>query len=92
MGMKKEMEWIFMMHLNDYGLYSRGFRRIASYECFKKGCKKFNIVCYTNGTEYLVRTFETGSHAWDNIFTDKAKANANVDSHFKRYTFHKRTY
>lgn len=81
-----------MMHLNDYGLHMRGFRRVASYECFKKGYKKFNIICYTNGTEYLVRTFESNGHAWDNIFTDKNKANADVAEHFKRYTFHKRIY
>lgn len=58
----------------------------------KRVFKKFNIVCYTNGTEYLVRTFETRGHAWDNIFTDKDKANADVVSRLRRYTFHKRLY
>jgi hypothetical protein len=68
----------------------KGFRQVASYECFKKGQRKQNIECFTNGTEYLVRHYQTGKTAWDSFFTDKDSANALVLKIFNQYSFHKR--
>ena len=80
-----------MMHLNRYGLQSKGYRMVASYTCITKGQKALNIECYTNSKEYLVRQWKTGEHAWDIVYTDKNAANAKVISLRKQYNWYKRT-
>ena len=81
-----------MMHLNSYGLWMNGFKLVASYTCITKGKKALHIDCYTNGNEYLVRTFETGRTAWDSLYTNKEEANASVSRLFKLYSFHKKNF
>lgn len=80
------------LHLNRYGLMQEGFRLIASYECFKKGQRKRNIDCYSNGSDFLVRQYESGRRAWDNLYSDKTDANAKVKQIFNSYSFHKKVY
>lgn len=71
-----------MMHMNTIGLISVGFKMVAKYVCFSKGEKAFYIECYKkeneNETIYLVRQFNSGGHAWDNVYNDKEKANDRV--------------
>lgn len=81
---------ISMMHMNTMGLISIGFKMVAKYVCITKGEKAWYIECYTNGTEYLVRQFKSGGHAWDLIYTDKNKANAKVVSVRNQYSFYKK--
>lgn len=80
------------MHLNSYGLCVRGFKLVAAYQCFKKGEKRYNIDCYSNGKQYLVRDFESGRKCWDELFDNKDEANNYVVSLWKNYTFHKRIF
>ena len=81
-----------MMHMNTYGLMMNGFRMVASYEAFTKGQRKLNVECYTNGTEYLVRSFFSGKTAWDDIFTDKDEANRKVKYLLNLRDWHKRIF
>ena len=81
-----------MMHMNTMGLISIGFKMVAKYVCFSKGEKAFYIECYKkeneNDTEYLVRQFNSGGHAWDNVYEDKEEANRRVlylRSHYNGY-------
>lgn len=79
-----------MMHLNAIGLASIGFKLVASYRCITKGEKALNIECYTDGKQYIVRSFRTGEHAWDNAYDSAKQANAKVKQLWSMYSFHKR--
>lgn len=81
-----------MIHLNTYGLLANGFQLVAIYECFTKGERKLNIECYTNGGEYLVRSYYSGRRAWDNVYDNKDDANAKVKELFKLRAWHKRVF
>lgn len=80
------------MHLNTHGLQQRGFHLVACYEAFTKGQKKLIVECYKNDGEFLVRNYSKGEHAWDNIYTDKNKANAEVNRLLGLRAWHRRTY
>ena len=78
------------LHLNSYGLNQKGFRLVASYVSYEKGRRALNIECYSNGTEYLIRTWFTGKSAWDNIYTDKNVANKRINELIHTYSCYKR--
>ena len=87
------------LHLNTMGLYSRGFRRVASYTCFKKlgwneTRKKFNWLvadydCYVSETQYLVRRINSKGYVWDEVFDTKEAANAHMKRILANYDSHK---
>ena len=80
------------MHLNGLGLSQNGFKLVASYKCFSKGERMLNIDCYSDGACYLVRNFLSGGRAWDNVYSDKDKANARVKELMSIRKWHKRVF
>ena len=79
-----------IIHYSRLGLIQHGFREVAAYECFKKGHRKLNIQCWTNGNVYLVRDFYSHGRAFDMVYDNKDEANAAVIRLWSRYAFHKR--
>lgn len=78
------------LHKSRFGLMQDGFREVAAYECFEKGRRQLNIQCWYNGKYYLVRNFISGRTAWDDVYTDKDKANARVVELWGSRKYHKK--
>lgn len=89
------------LHLNSYGLQSRGFKMVAAYNCFRKDYyddqakrqryERMTIECWKSDKEFLVRQIGR-KRTWDLVYTDAAKANAKVKQLFGLSDFHKRIY
>lgn len=80
------------MQMNAMGLIANGYSHVARYECFKKGERKFNIDCYTNNKEFVIKMWESGRRSYTLVYDNKDDANFKVKKLFSMYSFHKRIF
>lgn len=78
------------LHLNGWALRERGWKKVAQYECYEKGLPRLNIECWENHGAYLVRSWNSHGSLWDDVFSDKDRANEEVKKLWSKRKWHKK--
>ena len=80
------------LHLNEWGLIEKGFKKVAEYDSFEKGHGCTTIKCYKHDDGTCVVRVSLTRGVWDHVFKNSESANNQVKYLLSLNKWYKKTY